>query len=113
MATPSPSLDLVPPMRFNLQKDERHTLIVAIGNFLMGKTRPKIDAMFENNDKVLKTLQALMALAWKALKDAHPVFQGQQHLMSGGEIRNEIFRQLGEFARCKNHFPHNKRIQSS
>ena len=58
MATPSPSLDLVPPMRFNLQKDKRHTLIVAIGSFLVGKTKPEIDAMFENNDKVLKTSQS-------------------------------------------------------
>ena len=63
MAAPGLSLELVPPARFNLQKDERHTLIVAIGNFLVGKTKPEIDAMFEKNDKVLKTSQSLMAIA--------------------------------------------------
>ena len=105
MAAPGPSLELVPPARFNLQKDERHTLIVTIGNYLLSKTKAEIDVMFENSDKVLETSQSLMAIAWKALKDAHPALQGQQQLLAGGEIRNEIFRQLGEFSRCKNHFP--------
>ena len=94
MASLDPSLDLVPPMRLNLQKDKRHTLVVTIGNFLLGKSKAEIDAMFENSDKVLETSQSLMTLAWKALKDAHSGLQGQQHLLAGGEIRNEIFRQL-------------------
>ena len=77
MANHVPSLGLVAPMKHNLNKDERHTLIIAIGNFLLSKTKPEIDAMFENHDKVLVTSQSLMAIAWKALKEAHPSLQSQ------------------------------------
>lgn len=93
-----------------LSKDERHTLILSIGNLLASMLETEIDRLLSPADKSMTELtQMLVAAAWKALTDLDPSLQAHTHLLTNGTIRNECFSRLGEFSRIGKHFPLHQR----
>ena len=97
----------------SLNKDERHVLIVSVISLLISKSNEEIKRMLDPNDKLMQELSQLMTVtAWKTLIDTFPTLKDHMSLLTGGEIRKECTRVLGELTRSKNHFPVAERTEA-
>ena len=94
MDAPRPENQVIAPLKQTITKDEHHTFMLATGKFFSSKSKPKIDVMVKNEQKLCETLQVLMATTWKAMTKARPSLTEQTQLLSEREIRNECLCQL-------------------
>ena len=94
----------------SIKQDERHVLVLALASLFFSMEEAEIERLLRRDDKHLQELSQLMtAAAWKGIIDAFPYMKEQAQLLTGGEIRKECSRLLGEITSCKKHLPESQR----
>lgn len=93
-----------PAQKSTLTKDERHVLIKTQLQYLIAQPDGELRRLFDANQKDLRELtNKLVTLSWTALREQWPTLTTEVQLVSGGVIRAECLKSLGEIEHAPKH----------